>query len=283
MTITEEQFIALGGAAVAVLVGLAAWWLWQRRRRAARREELEAQPLSLRERVVLEKALPWYRDLPEVFRARLEGKMRVFLAEKHFEPCGDLDEVTEEMRLVIASLACLLIVNRPGDHYAGLHSVLIYPSAFRVPVHDDVADGVEVVDQEARIGESWGRGTVVLAWDSVLRGGVNYEDGLNVVLHEFAHQLDQANGPSDGAPILERGSDYRAWSRVFRAAYGDHVEKSESGKRTVLDAYGAENPAEFFAVATETFFEKPRQLLETYPELHAELVKFYGLDPGGWR
>jgi Mlc titration factor MtfA (ptsG expression regulator) len=205
------------------------------------------------------------------------------LAEKNFEACGELEEVTEEMRLAIAAQAGLLVVNRPGDYYDRLQTILVYPTAFSTPVREAVAHELEVVDEEERVGESWGQGSVVLAWDSVLRGGYNHEDGLNVVLHEFAHQLDQANGEADGAPILRRAADYRAWARVFHAAYGRHLEDTRKERDTVLDEYGAEDPAEFFAVATETFFERPAALRDEYPELFAELEKFYGMDPREWR
>ena len=209
--------------------------------------------------------------------------MQVFLAEKSFEACGDLDEVSEEMRLVIAAQACLLVVDRPSEHYDRLRTILVYPTAFSVPLRESVGDDMEVIDEEERIGESWDQGSVILAWDSVLKGSANHEDGLNVVLHEFAHQLDQANGPADGAPILRRASDYRSWARVFQAAYGTHRRKTRRGKTTVLDEYGAEDPAEFFAVATETFFERPHELAAEYPELYEELARFYRLDPREWR
>ena len=272
-----------GGAALVVFLAAGAWWVLAARRRRRLRDELMNRPLTVRQRVLVEKGLPWFRRLPVDLRARLEGAMQVFLAEKSFEACGELDEVTDEMRLVVAAQACLLIVNRPGEHYARLRTILVYPTAFSVPIQEPVGYDLEVVDEEERIGESWDQGSVILAWDSVLRGNANYEDGLNVVLHEFAHQLDQASGSADGAPILDRAADYRSWARVFRAAYGTHVRKTKKGKETVLDEYGAEDPAEFFAVATETFFERPRELNAEYPELFRELAGFYRLDPREWR
>ena len=272
-----------GGAALAIFLAAGAWWVAAARRRRRLRDELLNRPLTVRQRVLVEKGLPWFRHLPGDLRARLEGAMQVFLAEKSFEACGELDEVTEEMRLVVAAQACLLIVNRPGEHYDRLRTILVYPTAFSVPIQEPVGYDLELVDEEERIGESWDQGSVILAWDSVLRGGANHEDGLNVVLHEFAHQLDQASGGADGAPILDRAADYRSWARVFRAAYGTHVRKTKKGKETVLDEYGAEDPAEFFAVATETFFERPRELHAEYPGLFAELARFYRLDPREWR
>ena len=255
----------------------------EHRRRRERRSELMDKGLSLRERVILEKALPWTRKLPVDLQVRLGGTMRVFLDEKTFEACGELEEVSEEMRLVIAAQACLLIVNRPGDYYRQLHTILVYPTSFIAPANDSIADSVEVIEMEERLGESSEEGTVVLAWDSVLRGGYNHEDGLNVVMHEFAHQLDQENGAADGAPILERAADYQSWSRVFHAAYGRHVEECAHDEESVLDDYGAEHPAEFFAVATETFFERPDALAGEYAELFDALKAFYNLDPREWK
>lgn len=254
-----------------------------RRHRRERRMDLAGKGLTLRERVILEKALPWTRELPKDLLARLGGVMRVFLDEKSFEACGGLEEVTEEMRLVIAAQACLLIVNHPGEYFHGLHSILVYPTAFIAPANESLADSVEVVEMEERLGESSEEGTVVLAWDSVLRGGYNHEDGLNVVMHEFAHQLDQENGPADGAPILRHAAEYQSWNRVFHAAYGRHVEATASEEETVLDDYGAEHPAEFFAVATETFFERPHALAHEYAELYASLMAYYQLDPRTWK
>ncbi|MFM7180744.1 MAG: zinc-dependent peptidase [Verrucomicrobiales bacterium] len=279
---SDPVVIALALAAALVFAGIIAT-VRSSRRQSARREELLALGLTTRERVVVEKALPWFRRLPGDLRPRLEGVMRVLMDEKIFEACGGLPEVTDEMRLVICAQAGLLVVNRPPPWYPELVSILVYPGAFTAPARDYLDDAVEVVEMEERLGESSADGTVVLAWDAVLRGGSNHEDGLNLVMHEFAHQLDQLNGDADGAPILDHARDYESWSRVFHAAYGRHVEESERDEADVLDDYGAEDPAEFFAVATETFFERPRALHDEYPELFLELAKFYRLDPREWK
>ena len=132
---------------------------------------------------------------------------------------------------------------------------------------------------QGRLGEAWTSGVVVLSWDDVQLGAADVRDGHNVVLHEFAHQLDQEDGSADGAPILPRRSMYSAWGRVLGAEYEELREAAETGKKSVLDAYGATEPAEFFAVATEAFFEKPIQLKKKHPELYEELKSFYGQDP----
>ena len=136
--------------------------------------------------------------------------------------------------------------------------------------------------ESARLGESWDCGVVVLSWDSVLGGARNFEDGHNVAFHGFAHQLDQEDGAADGAPILESRSAYAAWARIFKQEYDALVAKTAKGRKSTLDRYGATNPAEFFAVATETFFEKPHQLKAKHPELFKELQYFYTVDPTNW-
>ena len=152
--------------------------------------------------------------------------------------------------------------------------MLVYPTAYEV--EDEL--GIKSI----RLGESWMSGSVVLSWESVKQGSRNEEDGLNVVIHEFAHQLDQFNGVADGLPVLKDRKDYPEWASVMRASFKALLERVAKGRKTVLDDYGATNPAEFFAVATETFFEKPRQLEDKHPELYGQLKRFYGLDPLHW-
>ena len=262
-------WILLGGL---VLVGALVFWHAGRAERQRRR--LRALRLDERQRAIVSEHFPLWEEIPAGIRAETEGWMQVFLAEMNFEPCGGLPEVTEEMRLAIAAPACLLIARRPQDYYERLRSILVYPDAFTVKDEWGMED--------VRLGESWGHGSVVLAWQTVKQGDLNPEDGLNVVLHEFAHQLDQSHGPADGVPELEEVSDYGKWSEAFLPAYDAFCERVNAGKRSVLDDYGAESPAEFFAVATETFFERAKGLKREEPEIFAELVRFYGMDPSGW-
>ena len=135
---------------------------------------------------------------------------------------------------------------------------------------------------QARLGESWEQGSIVLAWDSVLAGAADARDGHNVVLHELAHQLDQEDGDADGAPELPRPGMYTAWARVLGADFAALVRDSAAGRSTVLDDYGATNPAEFFAVISEVFFERPREMASLHPELYAELCSLYRVDPASW-
>lgn len=227
---------------------------------------------------LLEKNVPLYARLPEELRLRLHERIGQFIATIRFEGCGGL-ELTEDMILTVAAQACLLVVHREGKPYPKLKVVYLYPSTFSSVQKQVDALGIVTEEEVHRLGESWERGTVVLAWDSVAQGARNIADANNVTFHEFAHQLDHEDGATDGAPGLPCRESYRSWARVFQENYDEFLQLIEDGRKTVLDSYGATNPAEFFAVATETFFEKPRQLARRRPELYEEMMKYYGLDP----
>lgn len=215
----------------------------------------------------LEKTLPMVGKLSAEHGKQLTGLMQIFLAEKKFEGCGGL-ELTEEMKITVAAQACMLLLGREIEVYPKLKTILLYPHTY--------TDG-----ETARLGESWNIGVVVLSWNSVVGGARNFQDGHNVTFHEFAHQLDQEDGAADGVPILGENA-YQTWARVFSFEFEDLVEKTEHGKKDVMDDYGATNPAEFFAVATETFFEKPRQMKNKHPELFTKLRGYYKVDPTEW-
>ena len=205
--------------------------------------------------------------------------MNLFLDQVTFR--GNLDlEVNEEMRLSIAAQACLLVVNSP-EWYHTLRNVLVYPSAFSTGRGRH--DGVVVHEWNSGLaGESWSRGPIVLSWDHALQGGLDAHDGHNVVIHEFAHQLDNLTGHTNGIPLLRKGQRYADWEKAMLDAYHDHVERVEAGRQTLIDAYGAMNHQEFFAEATVTFFEKPRALRREEPALYAQLAALYALDPAAW-
>jgi Mlc titration factor MtfA (ptsG expression regulator) len=267
---SSDLFLVLVLAIVTILVGIFAVIVRPVLRRARRRKLMEGKFPRAWERI-LSQNLPPYDHLSRELRQQLNGYTRIFLDEKRFEGCGGL-ELTDEMRVTIAAQACLLLLNRPATMYPRLKSVLVYPDTY--VAQDDEAP--------VRLGESWSTGAVVLSWDDTRKGALNFDDGHNVAIHEFAHQLDQEDGSADGAPILSSRSAYRTWARVLSHGYADLQEKAERGKRSVMDDYGATNPAEFFAVATETFFEKPEQLNRKHSELYEELRDYYRLDPLTW-
>ncbi len=248
-------------------------WLMRRRR-----AEIRARPFSPAWREIIARNVPYVALLPAADRAELEGHVQVFLAEKHFEGCNGL-AITDEIRVTIAAQACILLLHRETDYFSKLVSILVYPSAYVASGERQIGGGIVSDERSVRLGESWVSGVVVVAWDDVRAGAHDIHDGQNVVLHEFAHQLDQETGTSDGAPILPRRSMYVAWARVLGHDFEQLVHESEHQHRTLIDEYGATNPAEFFAVVTETFFEKPRQLKAQFPELYEQLRGFYRQDP----
>ncbi len=243
-----------------------------------RRNRLLATPPPASWLPILESTLPMVGHLSDEHQRELFGKMQIFLAEKGFEGCGG-QETTEEVKVTIAAQACLLLLGRETKIYPKLKTVLVYPHTYQ-----GGRKGMFGGDngESARLGESWDCGVVVLSWNSVKGGARNFEDGHNVTFHEFAHQLDQEDGAADGAPILEERSAYATWAHVFNHEYDVLVDLTRRGKKDTMDRYGATNPAEFFAVATETFFEKPRQLKTKHPELYEELQYYYKVDPMDW-
>jgi MtfA peptidase len=245
------------------------------------RQRLKQKPLPPLWRALIEQNLPIYQQLSPEQRQRLHGHIQVFLAEKQFIGCRGL-QVSEETKVTIAAIACLLLLNERGTYFPKLKSILLYPDAYIVS--QPTPNGPYIVEEkrETRLGESWSRDQVLLTWQEVLADTRNWQDGHNLVLHEFAHQLDQEDSKAEGVPILKRRADYDRWRQVMSAAYKSLCLAAQLGYSTVLDRYGSKNPAEFFAVATETFFEKPKQLRIQYPELYALLREYYQLDPVGW-
>ncbi len=243
-----------------------------------RRRRLRATPAPLTWLPILEKTLPMIARMSDEHKKQLFSYMQVFIGETNFEGCGGL-ELTEEIEVTIAAQACMLLLGRETRVYPRLKTVLVYPHTYQ-----GGRKGVLGGDNgaSARLGESWNCGVVVLSWNSVKGGARNFEDGHNVTFHEFAHQLDQASGSANGAPVLPERAAYSTWARVFTAEYKELVNKARRGRKSTIDRYGATNAAEFFAVATETFFEKPRQLKKKHPELYEELQYYYKVDPIEW-
>jgi len=245
-----------------------------------RDQALRDKPFPEAWQTILEDRLPVFRALTAQEQTRLKQLITFFIARKDFYGCGGLT-VTDEMRVTIAAEACLLLLNKDRPVYPKLTAILVYPTAFQVEREQHQGDGTVASGPQGMLGESWGNGRVILSWDDVEKGVRDFTDGHNVVLHEFAHQLDAESGSTNGAPPLWRNS-YAAWARVFTENFEDLGARSFSGLKTVMDDYGTTNPAEFFAVATETFFEKPHQLAKHRPELYEELKTYYQIDPRDW-
>jgi MtfA peptidase len=244
-------------------------WLTRRRRR-----RLLAAPFPSDWLAYIERNVALYGLLNEVERAKLRDDLRVLISEKTWEGCGGLT-VTDEMKVTIAAQACILLLAIEHDYFSRVQSILVYPAGYQSP-QGQLGPGGVVHEGVGRLGEAWYRGPVVLGWDEVRAGGRDHRDGRNLVLHEFAHQLDFLDGLSDGTPPLKNRDQYKKWHDVMTAEYARLVEEAEHGSSKVLDVYGATNPAEFFAVATECFFEKPVQMQRRHAALYDVLRDYYG-------
>lgn len=254
------------------LLAAAGWRAMRRRREAALEEPFAASTLEM-----LESRVPLYRALPAALKPALHRAMRRFLLDKRFVGCDGF-EVTDEVRHIVAAQACLLVCRREHARFDGFTSVLVYPDAFVVDVVDHDGE-VEIVSAQTRAGESWAGGPVILSWADVEAGLDVQDDGYNVVLHEFAHKLDDENETGEGLPLLRDPAQLESWAEVLGREYAALAR----GEGELLDDYGAVSPAEFFAVVTEHFFEQGAALAAGHPALYAEFRRYYGLDTASWR
>ncbi len=211
-------------------------------------------------------------------RHRLRELTSRFLRDKSIGGAQGLF-VTDEMRVLIASQACLLILNLDLDYFAGWHEVIVYPDSFMATHQEYDEAGVVHETRHALGGEAWGRGPVILSWQDARPGAYPHGPGSNVILHEFAHKVDMRNGAANGMPPLHADMSRPAWTQALTSAYDDLYQQLQRRNHTAIDPYAAESPAEFFAVLTETFFELPRRLYETYPKVYEVFKQFYRQDP----
>ena len=280
-------------AAALVVAAIAGAPRWQARRRAA----WARRPFPAAWRSILRRRVPLYRRLPAHLQQRLKRHVLVFLAEKPFVGCAGL-RITDEMRVTIAAHAALLRLNHDGPLFPELREVLVYPGAFAVDRVHTGPGGVQRDERRVLAGESWSRGQVILSWQDVVDGARIADDGRNVALHEFAHQLDQESGAANGAPrqasrgaqarwaeVLQREYDAlhaRLRARAARGAWPSWPAPSDDEPPELISDYGATDPAEFFAVVTEVFFEQPAALAARHPTLYAALSGYYAVDPRDW-
>jgi hypothetical protein len=248
-----------------------------------RRKRLRAQPFPAAWGEILDRRVPYVRRLSPALRRQLEQHIQVFVAEKSFAGCDGL-EITDEVRVTIAAQACLLILNRNSGYYPNLHQILVYPGAFVIERLRAEPSGILQEQRQVLSGESWTHGQVILSWEDTLHGAAVPDDGRNVVIHEFAHQLDQEKGYANGAPWLGRRDRYPRWSQVLGWEFARLQAQAAMHEPTLFSHYGATNPAEFFAVVSEVFFEQPREMAALHPELYEELRTFYRFSPatGGY-
>jgi MtfA peptidase len=262
--------LGLGAAAVALLAQ--PWWARRRHR------QLRTLPFPRAWARILQRRVPLAQRLPAPLRRRLLGLVQVFIADKPFIGCAGL-QVDDEMRVTIAAQACLLLLGQDGEAcYPRLRQVLVYPEPFVVPRRQLLPGGVVSEQPQALAGESWAQGQVILAWSEALAGAADPTDGRNVVLHEFAHQIDQDGGDADGRPWQRDEASRQRWAAVV----DEGLARLREAPSEALDAYGSTDPAEYFAVATEAFFERPQALAEAAPQLYDEMARLYRLDPQRW-
>jgi MtfA peptidase len=253
-------------------------WQWFRNNR---RKKILNTPFSSEWERHIENNIPYYQYLNPEEKKRLQDLIQIFIAEKSWLGCNDL-QLTDEIRVMIAAHACLMILALPNDYYRNVESIYVYPSTIFPPensagffeVHTTPVKGAMPI-----LGEAHPRGPVILVWDVVKKETRHPEHGHNVVYHEFAHKLDMLDGSADGTPLLTTPEEYQRWVEVCSKEYLELCNKVDHGKSTLFDSYAATDEAEFFAVVTEHFFCKPKNMKHYHPELYQVLQNFYRQDP----
>jgi Mlc titration factor MtfA (ptsG expression regulator) len=266
--------LTLAGAVLAGVAAALARPRWTERRR----DRLRAAPFPAAWRRILRRRVPAVARLPADLQVQLKRHIQVFIAEKPFIGCQG-QAITADVQVTVAAQACMLLMGhaRP-DYFPRLRQILVYPDAFVVQREQAQGNGLVHEQRRALTGESWSQGQVILSWTDVLAGASDPADGRNVVLHEFAHQIDQDNGTANGRPWRPTASLRRRWAAVMGAAF----EQLRHEPSALIDAYGASEPAEFFAVLTEVFFERPQALAAEAPAVYRELAELYRLQPASW-
>lgn len=269
-------YIVLAISAFAII-----WILTSSHRKKRKRQLITNQPFPKEWRQILRNNLPFFYKIPTDLQLQLKDKMQIFLAEKRFVGRKG-QEITDEVKVTIAAQACMLLLNRSTDFYPFLKTIVVYPAAFITRHNHYDASGIQSSEPRVLLGESWSRGQVILSWTDSAHGGADFEDGHNLVIHEFAHQLDGESGVTNGAPPLSGEQAYNEWANIMSHEFQELQRKVLTGEKTLLDKYGATNPAEFFAVASEIFFEMPKELKNNHFALYQQLQQYYCLDPAEW-
>lgn len=264
----------MAAALIVALLGQPRWRQWQR-------DRIRAQAFPASWRRILRRRVPYVAKLPPPLQKRLRQDMQVFLAEKRFIGCAGV-RINDDIRVTIAAQACLLLLNKPHDYFAALRQILVYPGAFMVDRVRPQPGGVLQEHRQVLSGESWTQGQVILSWEDTVEGARHVGDGRNVVIHEFAHQLDQATGAANGAPALPSKAAYARWAGVMAPAFQRHQWLVAQGVPTLLGDYAATDPAEFFAVSCEVFFERAPEMADQYPQVFEALSAYFGVDPRLW-
>ena len=246
-----------------------------------RRKKLTQAPFPSLWEDIIRDNVAHYCILEDAQRAHLRALIQVFIAEKNWEGAGGL-ELTDEIRVTISAQACLLLLGLPHNYYRNVESIIVYPSTVVPPKRKPgffENTFAPVALEHPIIGQAFQQGPLIIIWDAALRGGRHPESGHNVIYHEFAHKLDMLDGAADGTPPLRNRAEYRDWILTCSREYLRLKHDTEKGKKSFLNAYGATNEAEFFAVATEQFFDQPCLMIEQAPDLYRVLQEYYRQDP----
>jgi Mlc titration factor MtfA (ptsG expression regulator) len=247
--------------------------------KSIRRRKLTSVPFPEHWRDALLQNVAHYSLFSQLEQEKLHEDIQIFIAEKNWEGCDGL-ELTDEIQATIAAQACLLTLCIEHDYYPNVRTILIYPAGYIAPTYEPMGRNAWIETSAPLLGHATNReGPVVLSWQDALTGGLNDADGHNLVLHEFAHKLDMLDGDAYGTPRLGSNEAYDQWAQVMSAEFDQLVQDVQAGRATVIDRYGATNAAEFFAVCTESFFEKPRMLRKRHRQLYGVLRDFYRQDP----
>lgn len=231
-------------------------------------------------KIFLFKNFAIYQYLPKDIKEKLHKKISFFIHEKNFEGCGGL-KIDVLHKIIIAANACLPIVNSENDLYPYLQTIILYPGVYKNNNLTAASENVLSESEHVVAGESFSAGTIVLAWDVCLNDSQNLNTASNVIIHEFTHQLDAENGPTDGIPAIFNRAKLNEWEQIFREEFANFRLKSFH-KYDVIDQYGSVNAAEFYAVCSEAFFDMPLLLEKQHPQIYNVFQKFYNLDPASW-
>jgi Mlc titration factor MtfA (ptsG expression regulator) len=243
-----------------------------------RRSNLSRRKFPAEWESIVQKNVPYYNRISGNDKKEFQTHTQILLSEKTFEGCNEL-EITDEITVTIAAFASILLMHRQTDYYPRLTTILVYPQAYVVPNKEHLPGGVVAEGIEVREGESWSHGIVVLSWQDIQKASKGMAKGHNVVLHEFAHQIDTGFEEEENSQFLSDLRGFSNWLEGMQADFEQLKNDAIENRYTFLDKYGALNEAEFFAVATEFFFEIPKEFQKAQPNLYHKLKIFYNQDP----
>ncbi len=249
--------------------------------RSRRRKKLMQVPFPALWEEIIKRNVVHYSMLDESEQTHLKHLIQVFISEKYWEGAGGL-ELDDEIKVTISAQACLLLLGLPHNYYKNVMSIIVYPSTVVPPKRKrGFFENSMTVENENQpiLGQAFMQGPVIIIWDAALHGGRHPELGHNVIYHEFAHKLDMLDGAADGTPPLHERADYRDWINVCTREFTRLRKDAGRGRKSFMDSYGATNEAEFFAVATEQFFDRPERMIKETPELYDVLKEYYNQDP----